>query len=136
MCQIGDIILVYNPKRFKKPIGMHSFVVLDDNQGKIRGLDFDFIGLLMSSMDTEDKREKLMKYDGNFPITPDEQLIEDGGNGKDACIKAEQFYFFNKDKIKYQVIGRLEEDIFNLLIEFIEELNEEGIKFQEIMGNV
>ena len=136
MCQIGDIILVYNPKRFRKPIGMHSFVVLDDNQGKIRGLDFDFIGLLMSSMDTEDKREKLMKYDGNFPITPDEQLIEDGGNGKDACIKSEQFYFFNKDKIKYQVIGRLEEDIFNLLIEFIEELNEKGIKFQEIMGNV
>lgn len=136
MCQIGDIILVYNPKRFKKPIGMHSFVVLDDNQGKIRGLDFDFIGLLMSSMDTEDKRNKLMKYDGNFPVTPDEQLIENGGNGKDACIKAEQFYFFNKDKIKYQVIGRLEEDIFNLLIEFIEELNENGIKFQEIMGNI
>lgn len=136
MCKIGDIILVYNPKRFRKPIGMHSFVVLEDNQGKIRGLDFDFIGLLMSSMDTEDKREKLMKYDGNFPITPDEQYIEDGGNGKEACIKAEQFYYFNKDKIKYQVIGRLEEDIFNLLIEFIEELNEKGMQFQQIMGNV
>lgn len=136
MCQIGDIILVYNPKRFRKPIGMHSFVVLDDKHGKIRGFDFDFIGLLMSSMDTEDKREKLMKYDGNFPITPEEQDIEDGGNGKDACIKAEQFYYFSKDKIKYQVIGRLEEDVFNLLIEFIEELNEKGIHFQQIMGNV
>lgn len=56
---------------------MHSFVVLDDSEGKIRSIDFDFIGLLMSSMDTE---EKLMKYDGNFPITPDEQDIEDGGN--------------------------------------------------------
>ena len=116
MCQIGDIILVYNPKRFGKPIGMHSFVVLDVAQGKIRGLDFDFIGLLMSSMGTEEKRTKLMKYEGNFPITPDEQDIENGGNGKDACIKAEQFYYFNKDKIKYQVIGRLEEEIFNLLI--------------------
>ena len=136
MCKIGDIILVYNPKRFNKPIGMHSFVVLDDNQGKIRSLDFDFIGLLMSSMDTDDKRNRLMKYDGNFPITPEEQLIEDGGNGKCACIKSEQFYFFNKDKIRYQVIGRLEEDIFNLLIEFIEELNDSGVEFQEIMGNL
>lgn len=136
MCKIGDIILIYNPKCFRKPIGTHSFVVLDDTQGEIRGLDFDFIGLIMSSMDTEDKHEKLMKYDGNFPITPDEQDIEDGGNGKPACIKADQFYYFNKNNIKYKVIGRLQEEIFNLLIEFIEELNESGVQFQQIMGNV
>ena len=54
MCKIGDIILVYNPKRFKKSIGMHSFVVLDDTQGKIKSMDFDFIGLIMSSMDTDE----------------------------------------------------------------------------------
>lgn len=136
MCQIGDIILVYNPKRFKKPIGMHSFVVLDDSQGTIRGMDFDFIGLLMSSMDTEEKHERLMKYDANFPISPEEQDINDGGNGKKACIKSDQFYYFNKDCIKYKVLGRLDEDIFNLLIEFIEELNEKGIEFQQITGNV
>lgn len=87
-------------------------------------------------MDTEDKRERLMKYDGNFPIIPDEQDIENGGNGKMACIKAEQFYYFNKNKINYKVIGRLDEDIFNLLIKFIEELNKNGIHFQQIMGNV
>lgn len=136
MCKIGDIILVYNPKRFKKPIGMHSFVVLDDNHGTIRGMDFDFIGLIMSSMDTDDKREKLMKYDANFPITPDEQDIDDGGNGKPSCIKAEQFYYFNKDKIKYKVLGRLDEEIFNLLIEFIQELNKNGMQFQQITGNM
>lgn len=34
------------------------------------------------------------------------------------------------------MIGRLEEDIFNLLIEFIEELNDSGDEFQEIMGNL
>lgn len=136
MCQIGDIILVYNPKRFRKPIGVHSFVVLDDTQGKIHGFDFDFIGLLMSSMDTEDKRNRLMKYDGNFPITPEEQDICDGGNNKNSCIKSEQFYYFNKDKIHYKVIGRLDEDIFNLLTEFIKELNMKGVRFQQIMGNV
>lgn len=95
MCKIGDIILVYNPKRFKKSIGMHSFVVLDDTHGKIKSMDFDFVGLLMSSMDTDEKYNKLMKYDTNFPISPDEQDIENGGNGKRACIKAEQFYYFN-----------------------------------------
>lgn len=135
MCKIGDIILVYNPKRFRKPIGMHSFVVLDDTQGRIRSMDFDFVGLLMSSMDTKEKREKLMKYDGNFPITPDEQDIEGGGNGKSACIKAEQFYYFNKDNIQYKVLGRLDEEVFNLLIEFIEELNQNGIQFQQITDN-
>lgn len=114
---------------------MHSFVVLDDSEGKIRSIDFDFIGLLMSSMDTEAKHEKLMKYDGNFPVTPDEQDIEDGGNGKRACIKAEQFYYFNRESIKYRVLGRLDEEVFNLLIEFIEELNQNRMQFQQITDN-
>lgn len=135
MCKIGDIILVYNPKRYKKSIGVHSFVVLDDTHGKVKSMDFDFVGLLMSSMETDEKREKLMKYDGNFPITPDEQDIKKGGNGKDACIKAEQFYYFNKSTIKYRVLGKLDEEIFNLLIEFIEELNQRGIQFEQITDN-
>lgn len=135
MCQIGDIILVYNPRRMRKKIGMHSFVVLDDNKGEIKGVEFDFVGLLMSSMDTQEKREKLMKYDANFPITPDEQDIEEGGNGKEACIKADQFYYFSKEKIKYKVLGKLDEEIFNILIEFIQELNEKQIKFQQITDN-
>ena len=59
-----------------------------------------------------------------------------GGNGKSACIKAEQFYYFHKDKIKYKVIGKLDEEIFNLLVEFIEELNKSGMQFQQIMVNV
>ncbi len=130
MCKIGDIILVYNPKRFKKSIGMHSFVVLDDTQGKIKSMDFDFIGLIMSSMDTDEKYKKLMKYDANFPISLDEQDIESGGNRKRACIKAEQFYYFNKDSIKFKVLGALDKDIFNLLIEFINELAAHNVSFQ------
>ena len=136
MCKIGDIILVYNPKRFKKSIGMHSFVVLDDTQGKIKSMDFDFIGLIMSSMDADEKYKKLMKYDANFPISPDEQDIESGGNGKRACIKAEQFYYFNKDSIKFKVLGALDKDIFNLLIEFINELAAHNVSFQQIFDNM
>lgn len=134
MCKIGDIILVYNPKRFKKSIGMHSFVVLDDTQGKIKSMDF--IGLIMSSMDTDEKYKKLMKYDANFPISLDEQDIESGGNGKRACIKAEQFYYFNKDSIKFKVLGALDKDIFNLLIEFINELAAHNVSFQQIFDNM
>lgn len=136
MCKIGDIILVYNPKRMGKPIGKHSFVVLSDESGKIESVSFDFVGLLMSSMGTEEKRAKLMKYDANFPITPDEQDIAGGGNGKDACIKADQFYYFNKDKVKYKVIGSLDVNIFNLLIEFINELAEEDMHFIQITDNM
>lgn len=135
MCEIGDIILIYNPRRMHKSIGMHSFVVLDDTHGNIKSVNFDFVGLLMSSMDTPEKKEKLMRYDGNFPISPDEQNVLNNGNGKYACIKADQFYYFNKDKIKYKVIGKLNEDIFNLLIEFIEELSENGMVFQQIVDN-
>ena len=134
MCKIGDIILVYNPKRFKKSIGMHSFVVLDDTQGKIKSMDF--IGLIMSSMDTDEKYKKLMKYDANFPISLDEQDIESGGNGKRACIKAEQFYYFNKDSMKFKVLGALDKDIFNLLIEFINELAAHNVSFQQIFDNM
>ena len=30
MCKIGDILLIYNAKN-RKPIGMHPFIVLDDD---------------------------------------------------------------------------------------------------------
>lgn len=133
---LGDIILIYNPKNGNRAIGKHSFVVVEDTNGTIRGLDFDFVGLIMSSMDTKEKHDKLMKYPANFPISPDEQDITNGGNGKAACIKVEQFYYFNKDKIKYRILGRLDEEIFDLLIEFIRELNQKGIQFQQIIDNL
>lgn len=48
MCQIGDIIVVYRYKDGNKTLSTHSFVVLDDNNGQIQGIDFDFVGLVMS----------------------------------------------------------------------------------------
>ena len=135
MCRIGDIVLIYNPIKNGRNIGTHSFVVLDDNAGSIQSVSFDFVGLIMSSMDTEEKKEKLMKYDGNLPITSNEQNITNGGNGKDACVKADQFFYFNKNNIRYRVIGSLEPDIFNLLLDFIQELNNNGIRFEQVIDN-
>lgn len=39
-------------------------------------------------------------------------------------IKAEQFYYFSKEKTNYIVIGNLSPDVFNALIKFINELKE------------
>lgn len=75
----------------------------------------------MSSFKTEEqKRWKLEHYPANFPIVFEDRVVQDD-NGKDGYIKADQLYYFQKDNIEYEVKGHLEPEIFNLLIDFIEE---------------
>lgn len=136
MCQIGDIIVVYRYKDGNKTLPTHSFVVLDDNNGQIRGIDFDFIGLVMSSFKDDEQKKRKLSYPGNFPITPNDQDIFCGDNGESGYIKAEQFYYFNKEKIQYKVIGKLDMEVFHLLIEFIQKLVNEGVKFRQITDNL
>ena len=90
MCQIGDIIVVYRYKDGNKTLPTHSFVVLDDNNGQIQGIDFDFVGLVMSSFKDEEQKKRKLSYPGNFPITPDDQEIYDGDNGESGYIKADR----------------------------------------------
>lgn len=52
-------------------------------------------------------------------------------NRKDGFIKAEQFYYFNKSKIDYQVIGTMTPEMFNKLIDFISELQIEIINITD-----
>lgn len=49
MCNVGDIIVVNGYNDNGKTIGRHSFVVLNDDAGKIQGLDYDIICNVMSS---------------------------------------------------------------------------------------
>lgn len=103
MCKIGDILLIYNA-RDKVSIGVHPFVVLDDTAGKISGIyGYDFVGLLMSSADTPEKKEKLKQFEGNFPIATDDKNMDDKwqNNNKTAYLKADQFFYFDKNRIKY-----------------------------------
>ena len=58
MCKIGDILLIYNAKNQGKPVGPHQFIVLDDEAGTVRSMDYDIITTIMSSMLT-DKKGKL-----------------------------------------------------------------------------
>ena len=57
----------------------------------------------------------------------------DKTNRMNSFVKADQFFYFDKSKIKYIKIGSLVPDIFNLIIEFIQELAEAGIVFQQIL---
>lgn len=135
MCKVGDILLIYNAKNGRY-VGKHPFIVLDDSAGKVSGVyGYDFIGLLISSANTEEKKERLKSFEGNFPITPDDKVMDDAykSDNMDAYIKADQFFYFDKSKIKYMKIGSLSPDIFNLIIEFIQELAEAGIVFQQIL---
>ena len=120
MCNVGDIIVIENFQHNGKKLGRHSFVVLSDDGGQIQGLDYDLICNIMSSFKDEKQKKKKLSFPGNFPIVPEDlETIE--GNNKSGYIKAEQLYYFNKAKITFIVIGSLKEEIFNLLLQFIEE---------------
>ena len=137
MCQIGDIILVDKYDSNGESVSKHSFIVLDDKNGKIQGVSYDLVCLVMSSFKDENQKKKKMQYPGNFPIVADDVDITSGkGNSKSGYVKAEQLYYFDKHKIRYKVIGSIKEDIFNLLVEFIQELKKQGIEFEQITDNL
>ena len=119
MCEIGDIILINSYESQGQCIGTHSFIVIDNKEGKIQGLDYNIICNVMSSFKNESHRAKKLSYPGNFRITSSDLNVING-NKKDGYIKSEQFYFFNTDKIDFTIIGSLKPDVFNRLIEFIE----------------
>ena len=120
MCQIGDIILIQRYKDSGNLLNRHSFVVIDDEPDQINGVSYDMICNVMSSFKTKTQRERKMSYPGNFPVVFEDRIVEND-NEREGYIKADQLYYFQKDSLDYEVIGRIKPDIFNLLMEFIEE---------------
>ena len=133
MCKVGDIILIKNYIVNGVHLTKHSFVVLNDKAGQIQGLDYDIICNTMSSFKNDEQRKKKLSYPSNFEILHNDQVINNGGNDIDGFIKAEQFYYFDKDKIDYMVIGTMKVEAFNLLLKFIDELN---IPIQDVVDNL
>ena len=121
MCDVGDIILIDAYKHKGLSLSRHSFVVLSVEAGKIEGLDYDFVCNVLSSFKDENQRIKKLGYPGNFETTHADKSVVDG-NTKDGFVKSEQFYYFNNQKISYSIIGTLHSDVFNKLIDFIENL--------------
>ena len=120
MCKIGDIIIVDEYKDNGNTIPSHSFVVVNDENGEIQGLPYDFVANVLSSFKSEEQKNRKLSYPGNFPITSDD-TITSPHNNRNGYVKVDQMYYFTKDKISYKVIGYMKPDIFNILIEFIEE---------------
>ena len=91
------------------------------------------IGIVMSSFHNEKHKENKLKHDGNFPVTfQDENIFNGKNNGKDGFVKTEQFYYFNKDKIDFTVIGFMQADVFEKIIKYIEKLK---IPIEQITEN-
>ena len=135
MCKVGDILLIFNARN-KRAVGMHPFIVLDDRNGKVSGVySYDFIGLLLTSADTEEKKERLKRIDGNFPIAEEDKIMNSSktNDNRYSYVEADQFFYFDKSKIKYIHIGTLEPDIYNLIIEFIEEISQSGVQIKQIL---
>ncbi len=119
MCAVRDIIVIENYLHNEKAIGKHSFVVIDDTPDKIEGVSYDMICNAMSSFKDEKQRKRKLSYPGNFPVSANQEDIK-SGNDKEGYIKADQLYYFNKNKIQYKVIGQINEDVFEELLNFIE----------------
>lgn len=136
MCKQGDIILVNQYQDHGNMLSRHSFVVIDDIGGKVRGLPFDFVALVMSSFKDEEQKQRKLGYPGNFPITASDKAMQPWANQKDGYIKAEQFYYFDKSKLHYSVIGALNQETFDLLLDFIEGLAARGIQIDQITDNL
>lgn len=120
MCKVGDIILVHDYISNGVPLQKHSFIVIDDHNGEIHGLEYDWICNVLSSIKNNTQRTRKLSYPGNFEIKSND-MITSPHNGKDAYIKADQLYFFKKDKLNYRVIGQVTESALNDILQFIED---------------
>lgn len=122
MCQIGDIIVINKYKHEGVELTRHSFVVVDDENGVIQGLPYDFVANVLSSFKGDRQKRRKLSYPSNFPISHNDTNT-DPDDGKDGYVKADQLYYFSKRNIDYSVIGEMKEDKFNELINFIENSN-------------
>lgn len=132
MCQIGDIILVQKYKDHGQDLSRHSFVVISDENGEIQGLTYDFIANVLSSFKSDTQRERKLKYPDNFPIDSSDTETNPHNN-KSGYVKADQLYYFAKDKLYYTVIVTMKPDVFNELMNFIENSD---FDFEDIIDNL
>lgn len=137
MCRIGDTILVQNATKNGSPIGKHSFIVYSVKDDEVQGLDFDIVAFIMSSFKSKSQKEWKLSFPGNFPIVPNDSIIIDNkSNNRHGYVAIDQYFFFNKNKVDYKVIGQIKPEIFNLLVEYIEEMKKKGMPVKIIKDNL
>ena len=122
MCKIGDIIVVKEFKNeFGEKINKHSFVVINDNKDYVEGLNYDFVANMMCSFHNEKHKNKKLKFKENLFVKKN-SIKGKYLNTKEGFIKADQLYYFDKGKIRYSIIGHLDNKVLKELLNLINEL--------------
>lgn len=135
MCKLGDIIVI---NKFKNEYGIiipkHSFVVINDKPNYIEGFRYDFISNMLCSFHNENHKRKKLKYKENLPVK--EQRIKGKKiNNKEGYIKADQLYYFDKNKIEYKLLAHMDKKLLNELIKLIIDLQKLGL-LKPIITNI
>lgn len=135
MCKLGDIIVI---KEFKNEVGKiikkHSFVVINDEKDSIEGFNYDFVSNMLCSFHDKEHKRKKLKLKENLEVS--EQIISNKKiNNKTGYIKADQLYYFNKKEIEYYLIGKIDSDLLDELLELILELNNDD-KLKIVITNL
>lgn len=135
MCKFGDIIVVNQyVGEDGDTINRHSFVVINDEIGKIEGLHYDLVANVMSSFKSEEHRAKKLRFKENLEIKSEDFECEHS-NGKNGYIKADQLYYFNKDNLNYYRLGRVDDELLDELVQLVIELTVEG-KSKNVIDNI
>lgn len=127
MCKLGDIIVVDEYVGDDEVIvSKHSFVVINDKSGFIEGLRYDLVTNVMSSFKNDEHKNRKLRFMENLEVISDDIVADKNKNGKSGFIKADQLIYFDKAKIKYYVLGHLDEKLLDELILLIIKLAECG----------
>lgn len=135
MCKIGDIIAVPTyVGEDKNQVGTHYFVVVNDKNGEIEGLNFDVVGAVMSSFKSEGHKLKKLKYEENIEIKETDGSINNH-DLKNGYIKADQLHYFKKNKTNYFVVGQVDGDVLIEILQRMQYLDTKG-KLKQNLENI
>lgn len=135
MCKLGDIIAV---SKFvgdgSNQVSMHYFVVVNDKNGEIEGLNFDLVGAVMSSFKSEEQKTKKLKYKENIEIKEKDGTINNH-DLRNGYIKADQLHYFKKSKTNYFVVGQVDGDVLIKILQRMQYLDTKG-KLKQNLENI
>lgn len=124
LCKLGDIIVVRNYiGEGGNNVNQHSFVVVSDEGGTISGLDYTMVAATISSFKNKEHRNKKLKYEENMELPINSK--ENSNWNKEGYIKADQAYYFNKNKLDYYVFASLKKEYLDELLKLILKLAKE-----------
>ena len=79
-------------------------------------------------------KQKKLKYKENLPIK-EQKISGKKINNKTGYIKADQLYYFDKNKIEYKLIAHMDDSLLNELIKLIINLQKQNI-LKPIITNI